>query len=474
MYRQLEPSKELSRAEFDAARLAFFQLLRRKRMSPQFMERHAEDLFAQACFEYSRQIAEGRSIGNPVAWIVTCGWHRTVGLLETRDWRPRLVSTDSIAEPAAEEDATPEATFLAEDRWRKVREAVEELPAYQRRLLALSYFEGESVREAARRLHWTASKAQRAHEAAQKKLHEILGVESIDDLEVIIGLFAYLSLAAEHASGTAMPAGLEAVVDSAHRQAAELGDRASRLIHLAPRVNARDPGRSLERLTLVTSGKARPVRGPVRKIGDLGRRLLSGGAGEAGVAASGDGASRALEVCKGLAICALGGGAITGALVGGGHHHTATPLAHRGGPAPKVVHHRRHVTPPRRAPVVAEILPTAPAPRHTAPVDRSVATPTAGERQAPVEKTPHIESAAPAADTQAARHEVEEIEVEEQFGDFDATEASGGSRSGATDSEAVTQSSSTGDTSGTSGSEPSPKQHAEEAAAAKEFHGLLE
>ncbi len=74
-------SEELSRAEFDAARLGFFQVLRRKRMSPQFIERNAEDLFGQAAFEYSRQIAEGKEIRNPVAWIITCGWHRTVGLL---------------------------------------------------------------------------------------------------------------------------------------------------------------------------------------------------------------------------------------------------------------------------------------------------------------------------------------------------------------------------------------------------------
>jgi RNA polymerase sigma factor (sigma-70 family) len=480
MYRKLEPKAELSRGQFDAARLAFFQLLRRKRMSPQFMERHAEDLFAQACFEYSRRVSEGIEIGNAPAWIVTCGWHRTVGLLESRDWRPRLVSTESIAEPV-DGDAGPEETFLDEDRQRKVRDAVEQLPLYQRQLLALSYFEGESIREAARRLRWTASKAQRAHEAAQKRIFEILGVESTDELQVEIGLFAFLSVAAAHASGHLVPAGFEAVLDSAHRGAAELGDKASRLMHVSPQFPSGNPGRSLEKMTLVTSGRANAGRGPIKKIGDLGRRLLAGGAGEAGAAASGEGASRALEVCKGLAICALGGGAITGALVSGGHH-PSRPVAHRA-PPPKVVkyQHRQHPAPPQQAPVHPEVvLPTGPAPRHTdSTVHRPSAPRAATERQAPVEKTPHIERAAPAADTEAAHRELQEADVEERFGDFDATEG-GGSESGGSSTGAVTESNSTSgtsgtsSTSGTSGGEASPKVRAEEAGAAKEFHGLLE
>jgi hypothetical protein len=52
---RMAKSDELSHAQFDAARLGFFQTLKRKRMSPQFIDQHGEDLFAQACFEYSRR-----------------------------------------------------------------------------------------------------------------------------------------------------------------------------------------------------------------------------------------------------------------------------------------------------------------------------------------------------------------------------------------------------------------------------------
>jgi RNA polymerase sigma factor (sigma-70 family) len=172
--------EELNRAQFDAARRAFFKFLR-KRMSREFFERHGEDLFAQAAFEYSRQIDEGKEIRNPVAWINICGWHRAVSLLETRNWRPRMVSGESLAELPAS-SATPEEEVLGEDRFRKVHEAVEQLPAYQRKLLALCYFKDESVRAAARKLGWTPSKAQRAHEAAQRRLYELLGNETSDEL----------------------------------------------------------------------------------------------------------------------------------------------------------------------------------------------------------------------------------------------------------------------------------------------------
>jgi RNA polymerase sigma factor (sigma-70 family) len=171
---------EVTSSQFDRARRAFFGILSR-RMSPQFIERHGEDLFAQAAFEYSRRIAEGNEIHSPVAWINVCGWHRTISLLEAQARRPRIVSSESLAElPAGA--ATPEEEILTEDRFRKVREAVGLLPDYQQELLELSYFEGKSVRAAARQLGWTPSKAQRAHEAAQRRLRKLLGDESNDAL----------------------------------------------------------------------------------------------------------------------------------------------------------------------------------------------------------------------------------------------------------------------------------------------------
>jgi len=186
---------EMGRDEFDGARLGFRQLLRRKRFSPHFIQRHADDLFSTATVELSRKLAEGEEIENPAGWLITCAWQRTKGQLEAEARRPQSVSTEATGPLVDGSHSTPEDLVLDEDRARKVREAVEQLPIEQRRVLALSYFEGNTVREVGRHLRWHPSKAQRAHESARRRLHELLGVESSDDLELEVGLAAFVSIA---------------------------------------------------------------------------------------------------------------------------------------------------------------------------------------------------------------------------------------------------------------------------------------
>lgn len=197
----VKASDELKQEELEEARLGFIQFLRRKRFSPQFIESHGDDLFATAALEYSRKLAEGEEIESPAGWLITCAWRRTKSQLEAEGRRPHLVSVDSGAQVADETSRDPEEAVLDEDRFRKVREAVDQLSVDQRRLLALSYFEGLTVREAGRALQWHSSKAQRAHEGARRKLHDLLGVTSSDDLAVEIGLAAYVSLTAGATTG---------------------------------------------------------------------------------------------------------------------------------------------------------------------------------------------------------------------------------------------------------------------------------
>jgi len=187
---------ELSKRELEAARLGFKQLLRRKRFSPRFIEQHGDDLLGTATLEYSRKVDEGAGIENPTGWLIACAWRRTQSQLEAEGRRPEIVSTEVTGPVADELGKDPEDALLSEDRVRKVREAVEELPVEQRRVVALSYFEGMTVREAARALDWHPSKAQRAHEAAKRRLQELLGVDDADALEIEIGLAAYGSVAA--------------------------------------------------------------------------------------------------------------------------------------------------------------------------------------------------------------------------------------------------------------------------------------
>ncbi len=151
----VKASDELKQEELEEARLGFIQFLRRKRFSPQFIETHGDELFATAALEYSRKLAEGEEIDSPAGWLITCAWRRTKSQLEAEGRRPHLVSVDSGAQVADENSRDPEEAVLDDDRFRKVREAVDQLSVDQRRLLALSYFEGLTVREAGRALNGT-------------------------------------------------------------------------------------------------------------------------------------------------------------------------------------------------------------------------------------------------------------------------------------------------------------------------------
>lgn len=210
----------LSGAELEAARLGFNQLLRRRRFSAQWIGRHGEEMFGQAALEYSRKLAEGERIENPPGWIIECAWRRAKSELEAEERSPDIVSTEKSRPLAERVEPGPEETLLDFERFAKVRAAIGELSVDRRRILALSYFEGFSVRQAGERLRWHPSKAQRAHEGAKRQLHELLGVGAADQLEVEIGLAAYLSLTTGALGAGRFPA-VRALVERGTQKAAE-------------------------------------------------------------------------------------------------------------------------------------------------------------------------------------------------------------------------------------------------------------
>lgn len=305
---------ELKQSELEEARLGFIQFLRRKRFSPQFIASHGDDLFATAALEYSRKVAEGEEIDSPAGWLITCAWRRTKSLLEAQGRSPQILSTDKAEAIEDELGRSPEDVTLDEDRLRKVQEAVDQLTVEEQRLLELAYFEGMAVREAARELHWHPSKAQRCHEAARKHLHQLLGVDSLDELEIIVGLAAYISVA-EKGSAPHLPAGVEAVAETVSRA--------------------------------VSHGWARAQ--------DLARRLPFGGGGAepSATAAIGGSAGRAVGVCATAALACLASGVVgpgVGGMIGGGGE--SSPPAKQ----------RRVADTPRVAPLTPRSNPTPPTP----------------------------------------------------------------------------------------------------------------
>jgi RNA polymerase sigma factor (sigma-70 family) len=267
--------EELSRAELEAAERGFGALLRRKRFSPAFIERHAADLLATARLEYSRHLSGGGEVRNPAGWIIHCAWRRTQNLLEQEGKSPRVLSIEGGG-AFANESATPEDEVLSADRYRQLQAALDELPREERKVIALTYFEGMSVREVGRALKWDKCKADRRHRAALERLQELLGVSDIDSLQVEIGIAAWASLAAKDAAGSRLGAGLGATSD-----------------------------------TLVHSIASAFARGQ-----DFARRLFASGAAEPGVAPAAGGAARAAGVCGAAAVACVASG-IVGPGVGG-------------------------------------------------------------------------------------------------------------------------------------------------------------
>jgi RNA polymerase sigma factor (sigma-70 family) len=373
---------ELKQSELEEARRGFIQFLRRKRFSPQFIASHGDDLFATAALEYSRKVAEGEEIDSPAGWLITCAWRRTKSLLEAQGRSPHVVSTDKAETIEDELGRSPEDVTLDEDRLRKVQEAVDQLSVEERRLLELAYFEDMPVREAARELHWHPSKAQRCHEAARKHLHQLLGVDSLDELEIIVGLAAYISLA-DKASNPHLPAGVEAVAETI--------------------------GRGID------YGWARAQ--------DLARRFpLGGGAEPSATAALGGSAGRAAGVCATAAVACLASG-VVGPGVG-----WVDLIGDGSAPAPK----QRNVA---DAPRVAPLTPrSSPAPSPTPESKASSSTSGGRRRSTSAERTKRatdavqsqsLESAAGGSETSSPP--VESAPVAESNPPSESTASSSGS-----------------------------------------------
>ncbi|MBS1881166.1 MAG: sigma-70 family RNA polymerase sigma factor [Actinobacteria bacterium] len=267
-YKQTQP-EELTRAQMDAARKAFRGKLLRLRYSPQFIVNNADELLAIAHSEYARAVAKGVEVEDPVAWTIHCAWRRTQNLLQAESIRPRSVSSEQIGELIDDGGTDLEEQALEVDRARKVREAVAKLDDDQRKVIALTFFEDMSVREAARHLGCSASSVQHRRETALRTLRRFLPVRSGDELAVDFGMACWLAVAAER-SGFHLPAGFETVIDRAGHGASGLWGR----------------------------------------VQDFARRLGVGGGGEAATAVASSGAGRAAGVCAaGLAaVCLAGAG----------------------------------------------------------------------------------------------------------------------------------------------------------------------
>ena len=385
---------DLTREELESAERGFLQLLRRKRFSPAFRHRHAADLLAKARLELSEHLAEGGRVQNPAGWIVHCAWRRTQNLLEQEGRAPQVLSIDNGL--PLKESTTPEDRALESDRYRRLQSAIERLPEEERKVIALAYFEGMSVREVGRALKWDKCKADRRHHAALDRLRKLLRVEDIDALAVELGILAWASVALPQPRPR-----LLAYLDS-------VGDHAAALLARAQ---------------------------------DLARRLLGSGVAEPGMGPALGGTARAAGACTTAVVVCLATGVVgpgIGAVDGLVEHHKHPPVHHHAAaPAPPQ---------PESAPVLATPAPTTTATSPTAGAEKSQASKATPSKPRHRQATSATASAPTASGSQVAQ----------EFGSFESSgEAAPEASSGNTGSTSSTSSAASSATSGSSSPAPS-------------------
>lgn len=345
--------QDLTRAEMEMARRGFRGKLMRLRFSPQFILNHSDELLAIAHTEYVRALEKRVEIEDPVAWTIHCAWRRTQNLLEAESHRPPMVSSEKLPELVDPAAIAPEDLVLEEDRMRKVREAVTKLSEEQRKVISLTFFEGLSVREAARQLEWSAGKVQHHRDTALRHLRRSLPVRTSGELAIDVGMIAWLSLAGG-GSGFQLPGGFEGVLDRA----------------------------------------GQGVSGLWAKAHEIARRLTLGGGSDAASVAATSGAGRAAGICAtGVAIVCLAGA--SSGLVGPGLGGSGAGGDHSASTAAKT----------RKASMIGAASPTAVEPTSTTPVATSALTSEAQAREP---------SSAPPADKKASVKRQEQRQVEAQ------------------------------------------------------------
>lgn len=192
MYK-LNSEIELSAEQVDRIRRGYFAMLARRRFKPDFIENHADDVLAKAHLEYVRCAVKGVEIEDPITWTIHCAWRRAQTFVAAPK-NSREVTAEKL--PELEDREAPTTEQLAEDqhRAREIRRAVDSLRKQEQQIIALTYLEDMTLREAARQLNWPLTTARRRFKSAMERLEEFFekrGITTSDELE--IGLASFLA-----------------------------------------------------------------------------------------------------------------------------------------------------------------------------------------------------------------------------------------------------------------------------------------
>ncbi len=135
---------------YDRYAATAFGLARRILAQPDLAEEVVQDVFAQVWREASRYDAARASVAG---WIVLLTRTRAIDRLRARRARPDLDKgvEPTAAAPLTTPDRSPEQVAISSEDAQLVRAALDGLPAEQRSLLDLAYYEGLTHSEIAAR-----------------------------------------------------------------------------------------------------------------------------------------------------------------------------------------------------------------------------------------------------------------------------------------------------------------------------------
>jgi RNA polymerase sigma-70 factor (ECF subfamily) len=113
-------------------------------------EEVVQDVFAQVWRDAARYVPERATVAG---WIIMLTRTRAIDRLRARQARPdQAQGTDpGLVSPLPASGPTPEQVAVSADDGRLVRRALEGLPAEQRQLIDLAYYEGLTQTEIAER-----------------------------------------------------------------------------------------------------------------------------------------------------------------------------------------------------------------------------------------------------------------------------------------------------------------------------------
>lgn len=165
--------KRITDAQLREAERRLIGFLHSKHFPREWIKSHVPEVMAWARSDFAARLAAGRE-DETVNLLVIIGYRRALKVLRGDHSGPPTTSIENLYHVADESTPGPEEEAIEHDRQERVMKAMSRLPERERKMLALVYYEGMSIRQAGLKVGWKKSVADRHHKAALARLEALL------------------------------------------------------------------------------------------------------------------------------------------------------------------------------------------------------------------------------------------------------------------------------------------------------------